>query len=127
MSADEFVNHDDDLGAAYNSGSIDPGIEFVSVERGAGTVTVACHPYSSEQSTRFVFCSAGDSDDMKELFLWLDNREIVRMFRAVDQLSDVIEFERAMKAVREAVLAEHLENKAASAWVSKRLRISEGE
>ncbi len=113
MSISEFVNHDADFA---NSGCSAPGIEFVSVERGAdGTVTVACHPYSPEPPTRFVFCSSDDSDDIKELFRWLDRSEIIRMFRAVDQLSDVIPFERAMNAVLEAVLAEHLENKVGEA------------
>ncbi len=108
MSISEFVNHDDDFA---NRPCAAPATEFVGVERGDdGTVAVECLPYPSGKPTRFVFCPADDGHDMKELFRYLDRSEIIRMFRAVDQLSDVIPFERAMNAVREAVLAEHLEN-----------------
>lgn len=92
-------------------------LAFERVERSDdGTVLVASVPYSGGKPTTVaVVCPATDDADMRELFGLLDDREVLAMCGSAIVLSNVIPFERAMKAVRGAVLADHLENKGVGA------------
>ena len=119
MIVSDFANHDDDLGA--HCMAVGPGcgidLTFERIERSedgtVSVVSVSCD--SGKPTTVAVVCPATDDADMRELFGLLDDREVLAMCGSAIVLSTVVEFERAMKAVREAVLAEHLENKAAGA------------
>ena len=111
MSVSEPVNHDECFDA--DCLPIGDGLMFDRVERSDdGAVLVTSVPYSGGKPTTVaVVCPATNDADMRELFGLLDDREVLAMCGSAIVLSNVILFECAMKAVREAVLAEHLENK----------------
>lgn len=113
------MNHDNKPNAKCMVVGPGCGIDltFERVERSDdGMVSVVSVPYSGGKTTTVaVVCPATDDADMRELFGLLDDREVLAMCGSAMVLSGVIPFECAMRAVREAVLAEHLENKEAKA------------